>query len=381
MSHIHSVLSDVPAYNVSQIEFYEVIAPRIRPRLRSIFKRILTGSQIRKRHFGTTLEHIVEITEGKSVEEKFSIWKASTMEFWTQQAIDILANAGLAPDEIDGVCTCTTSGFVTPDPAILIQSEIGLRKDIIRMPLFGFGCSGGQAAIHRVNEYLTSFPEKAFLVFVGESCGTQYETTDSVSVLVSNSIFGDGFSTMLMVGNEHRLAEKSQVELLNSKSIIFPNCDFAIGQWMSDEGIHTHLDAKLPRLVSQSVKAPLDQLFEEAQVDKTEIDYWMCHAGGPKVMEAFGETLSLNDEALNTTMETYRDFGNQSAVSVITTMKRFLEQNTKTGYGFMMALGPGIHMEYCLARVTPRSENSRADLSRGHEEFGYSEINATMQVI
>ncbi len=359
MAHIHSVISEVPQYNISQMEFYDHVAPKINPRLHNIFKKILNGSQIRKRHFSIGLDQMTGLTEQKQVGDKFSIWKETTMEFWTRQANDIIKKAGLRPDEIDGICTSTTSGFITPDPAVLIQHELGLRGDIIRMPLFGFGCSGGQAAIHRVDEYLTAFPDRAFLVFVGEALSTQYEEAQSVSTLVSNSIFGDGYATMLMVGKEHRLASKSQIEIMNIKSIIFPNCDFAIGQWMTDEGIHTHLDAKLPRLVKSSIKAPLDAMFNEAGVESSDVDYWICHAGGPKVMEVFAETMHLGDDALHDTMETYRNYGNQSSVSVVTALDRILSNNTEAGLGYMMALGPGIHMEYSLCKVTPRPKSEK----------------------
>jgi len=359
MAHIHSVISEAPAYNITQMEFYDHVAPKINPRLHNIFKKILTGSQIRKRHFSTGLDQMTGLTEQKRVADKFSIWKETTMEFWTRQAKDVIKKAGLMPDEIDGICTSTTSGFITPDPSVLIQHELSLRGDIIRLPLFGFGCSGGQAAIHRVDEYLTAFPDRAILVFVGEALSTQYEEALSVSTIVSNSIFGDGYATMLMVGNEHRLAAKSQIELMNIKSIIFPNCDFAIGQWMTDEGIHTHIDAKLPRLIRSSVKAPLEAMFSESGVKASDVDYWICHAGGPKVMEVFAETMQLEEKHLHDTMETYRNYGNQSSVSVVTALDRILSTNTEEGLGYMMAIGPGIHMEYSLCKVTPRPEQNQ----------------------
>ncbi len=353
MAHIHSVISEVPPYTLTQMEFYDFVAPNIKPRLQNIFKRILSGSQIRKRHFCTSINKMIEMTEKKQVEDKFKIWKDSTMEFWTNQGKELLRTSGLEPHEIDGICTATTSGFVTPDPTILIPHALKMRSDIIRMPLLGFGCSGGLAAINRVSEYLKAFPEKAFLVCVGEALSTQYEKAETASVLVSNSIFGDGFASLLMVGKEHKLAAKSQIELLNSNSHIFPNCDFAIGQWMTDEGLHTHVDAKIPQLIHQGVREPIENMFETVQSSISDIDYWICHAGGPKVMEAFGESLELPDSALDVALETYRNYGNQSSVSVLNALETTLTNNSASGLGFLMALGPGVHMEYSLCKVTP----------------------------
>jgi len=260
MAHIHSVLTDVPPYTLTQMEFYDYVAPDIMPRLQNIFKRILNGSQIRKRHFSTPIKHMIEMTRDKKIEDKFLVWKEASMEYWTSQTEQLLLESGLSPDEIDGICTSTTSGFIT------------------------------------------------------------------VSVLVSNSIFSDGFAALLMVGKDHKLASTSQIEMLNTKSHIFPDCDFAIGQWMTDEGLHTHIDAKLPKLINESVKEPLDVMFKEQEKAVSDVDYWICHAGGPKVMEAFGDSLALSDSCLETTMETYRDYGNQSSVSVITALEKTFVQ-------------------------------------------------------
>ena len=342
---------------MTQMDFYEFTAPRLKPRLRNILQRIIDGTQIRKRHFSVPAEHMSSMTEEKKLAQKFSIWKDTTMQFWTQQSKALIENSGLSVDEIDGICTSTTTAFVTPGPTVLLQSNLDMRPDITHMPLMGFGCSGGQAAINRVNEYLTAFPKKAFLVCVGEAVSTQYKRAVTISDLVANAIFGDGFATLLMVGNEHRLATQSQIELLNCRSVVFPNCDFAVGQWMTDEGVHTHVDAQLPTLIKENVKNPIANLLIDERQSIADIDYFICHAGGPKVMQAFQETFDLEDEALENTLETFRDFGNQSSTSVVTALQRCLNNSTENGLGFMMALGPGIHMEYGLCNVTPRPEN------------------------
>lgn len=369
MAFIHSIRTDVPNYALSQLEFFEAVAPHTPERLHKIFKKILNGSGIKKRHFSTSIQEMIDMTEKKRVGDKFALWKQVISDHYVSQSRKIIYESGLKPVDIDLICTSTSTGFVTPDPAVVVQSELGLRRNIKRLPLFGFGCSGGMAAINRVAEYLQAFPTHAALVCVGETLCTQYETADSVSVLVSNSIFGDGYACLLMVGKEHELSGESQIEMLNSESYIFPDCDFAVGQWMSDEGIHSHIDAKLPGIVKKGVKDPMNKILHTLSAKPSDVDYWICHAGGPKVMESFQEVLELDDAALNQTMHTYRNHGNQSAVSILTALEGTLKQNTKTGLGVMMALGPGVHMEYGLCNVTPRHANKKADTTSRMNEI------------
>ncbi len=380
MSFIHSVRTDVPNYALSQLEFYEAVAPHTDERFHKIFKRILDATQIKKRHFSMSVEEMIDMTKKKRVADKFALWKDLMTEHFTNQCSKLIYENGLVPTDIDLICTSTSSGFITPDIGMIVRETLGLRSNIRRMPLFGFGCSGGMAAINRVAEYLQHHTTSAALVCVGETLSTQYETAESVSVLVSNSIFGDGYATMLMVGKDHPLASESQIELLNSESLIFPNCNFAVGQWMTDEGIHSHVDAKLPGIIREGVAEPLNKMFSKEGYEVSDVDYWICHAGGPKVMEAFQEEMNLREGSLNETLNTYSNHGNQSAVSVITALESTLQKNKKPGLGYMMALGPGVHMEYGLCKVTPRVTKSNTTSLKGEDALSEQKINSLIEV-
>ncbi len=362
MAFIHSIKTSVPKYTVSQLEFYEAVSPRTPERFHKIFKKILDGSQIRKRHFSAPLDEMIDMTEKKRVADKFALWKEASMEHYTSIGEQLLLESGLKGNEIDMICTCTTSGFITPDPTVLLIDKLNLKRNIKRYPIFGYGCSGGAASINRVKEYLDGHPTEAALVFVGETLSNQYENIDSVSVIVANSIFGDGFAGLLMVGKDHRLAEESQVELYNAESHVFPDCNFAVGQWMEDDGVHTHVDAKLPSILEQGLRGPMDTMFESMNTSISDVDYWVCHAGGPKVVNTFKELMGLDDKDVESTLETYRDFGNQSSVSVLTSLERTLNKVDKEGIGYIMGLGPGIHLAYALCKIYPKKQD-KIDLS------------------
>ncbi len=353
MPFIHSIRTGVPVYEYTQDQVYKIVAPSLPDRLKPILNKILKGSQIRKRHFVTSVKHIFELSREKKIGEKFKIWQKASTQFFEKQIKEILSEADLTAEDIDGVCTCTTSGFVTPGIDVLLMDTIGFRKNITRLPLFGYGCSGGMAAINRVDDYLAGNPTKAFLVCVGETLSMQYEHDNSISKMVSNNLFGDGFATLLMVGKDHRLAKASPIDILETRSYVFPDSDFAVGQWMTDSGLKTHVDYKLPKLIKAAAKAPITELLLDNNINVDDIEHWILHTGGPKVMDSFCECLALNPQKIEASLEVYKNYGNQSAVSVLSAMENSLATNKKIGYGFMMALGPGIHMEYALCQVDP----------------------------
>lgn len=362
MPFIHSIRTGVPEYVYNQIEFFEKVAPYTNPRLHNIFQRILEGSQIKKRHFSFRVEDMIKMTNEKRIEDKFLLWKNTSLRFFKKQISTILNDYSIDPSMIDGICTATTSGIVTPALDILLQDHFGFRRDMMRMPLAGYGCSGGMAAINKVDDYLKVYPHKAILVCAGETLSTQYEPGITVSNIVSNSIFSDGYGTLLMVGDEHPLKKDSIVEISNTGSYLFPNSNFAIGQWMTDEGLHTHVDAKIPRIINESLLTPMSSLFASTDLEISDINYWVLHQGGPKIMEAFSETLEINSLAVEPNLETFRQFGNQSSASVLTALERRMVIEQKAGHAFMMGLGPGVHCEYCLCYMTPSNSHSESEV-------------------
>ena len=74
------------------------------------------------------------------------------------------------------------------------------------------------------------------------------------------------------------------------------------------------------------------------------------HPGGPKVLHAIRDTLGLTDDAVATSWECLKQFGNLSSASVLlvleeTLMKKSPEPGT---YGILLAMGPGFCAEMVL---------------------------------
>jgi len=366
MSYIHSMRTGVPKFCYTQKEYYEIFSPHFNNRLNKLFLKILEGSQIKKRHFSTDLHTAIDLTKNRRVKDKFDLWKTVSTEFYTKLLTDLLNSTQLDTQEIEGICMSTTTGFVMPNLDLMLMDKFELKKDIMRMPFFGFGCSGGISAINRVHDYLNLYPQKAIIVCVGETLSTQCELGDSASNIVTNSLFGDGFSVLLMVGKEHRLAATAQVEIMESAAHVFSDSGYAASQWMTDSGVKSYVDYKLPALLKRFAAQPVSGLFQKTDYQLPDVDYFICHAGGPKVMEAFGDSLNIPAEKLETSLEVFRNFGNQSSVSVLSALEKTLIDNKKPGIGYMMALGPGITLEHLVCKVQPSMQAAESSI---HEKI------------
>src|SRR6185503_21150101 len=70
---------------------------------------------------------------------------------------------------------------------------MGLRRDIMRLPIFGFGCAGGVFGLARAGDLARATPGARVLFLVVELCALTFRKDDlSKSNIVAAALFGDG---------------------------------------------------------------------------------------------------------------------------------------------------------------------------------------------
>jgi len=110
------------------------------------------------------------------------------------------------------------------------------------------------------------------------------------------------------------------------------------------------LGVEVPDLVRTFLKADLDDFLTDQGLQRDDIEWWVCHPGGPKVLEAMQAALELDRDALALTWDSLDRIGNLSSASVLHVMEDTLrERPPRPGsYGIAMAMGPGFCLELVL---------------------------------
>jgi alkylresorcinol/alkylpyrone synthase len=77
---------------------------------------------------------------------------------------------------------------------------------------------------------------------------------------------------------------------------------------------------------------------------------WISHPGGPKVLEAMQQALSLEPTALEVSWRSLREVGNLSSTSVLLILEEVMKhRRPRPGdYGLLLAMGPGFCSELVL---------------------------------
>ena len=117
-------------------------------------------------------------------------------------------------------------------------------------------------------------------------------------------------------------------------------------------GFHLVLSADVPHIAETILPACVRSFLESQELDVKDIDVWVSHPGGPKVIDGIEKGLELPLDALEMSRECLRDVGNLSSASVLIVLQKTLEkkQIKKGSYGLLLAMGPAFCAELVLLK-------------------------------
>lgn len=263
-----------------------------------------------------------------------------------------LEAACLAPRDIDAIFFTTVTGVAAPSIDARLVNRLALRSDVKRIPMFGLGCVGGAAGLARAADYLRGHPEDVAVLVSAELCSLTLQREDlSIPNLIATGLFGDGAASAVLVGAERaRRPARPVPRVLATASVFYPDTEWIMGWEVGDSGFKVVLSSALADLVKSRVATDLDGFLRAHGLQAKDVGHWICHPGGPKILAALEDALSLPPTALRHSRELLADVGNLSSASVLFVLDRAMPEAREGDTGLLMAMGPGFCAELLLLR-------------------------------
>lgn len=355
MPAILSVGTALPEHTIEQKDAKEFARGMFGESFRGEIDRlvgIFDNTDIERRHFCVPNEWFAS---DHTFREKNDLYIENAMAL-SEQAIDeCLDAAKLGYEDIDYLIFVSTTGISTPSIDARLIAKLPFRRDVKRLPLWGLGCAGGASSLARAMEIARANPDARILAVVVELCGLTFMRNDlTKSALIATSLFGDGAAAVLIAGDRCPLPEgRSLPRLLASRTASMPDSLDVMGWDIGGDGFRVVISRDIPSIVRSFMKESIDALLQEQGIDAGQIDHFVTHPGGAKVIEAYEQSLDLAPGQLDHTRAVLRSCGNISACSVIFVLKRYLDEladSGDNGYGLLSALGPGFSSELVLLR-------------------------------
>src|SRR5262249_25428182 len=132
--------------------------------------------------------------------------------------------------------------------------------------------------------------------------------------VVSSALFGDGAAAVVLS------AARAEVDHGVARPPIVRTGSRRLGEsldWMGFQlqasGLHVALSAAIPRHVRAAARELVRGSLDEAGLGLADVDHFLFHPGGRKILEAFEQTLALPEQALAASRRVLRDHGNLSS--------------------------------------------------------------------
>jgi predicted naringenin-chalcone synthase len=259
-----------------------------------------------------------------------------------------LNKARLQPGDIDMIISVCCTGFMIPSVDAYVINKLGMRQDIVRLPVTEMGCAAGISALIYGSNYLKNNPGKKVAIIAVESPVSTLINSDlSMTNMVSSAIFGDGVAAVILGDGDEPGFHVRDGEMYH-----FYDEQELMGFTLVNEGLKMVLDKSVPDRIEEHFDNIIFPFLEKNELGIADIDHFIFHPGGKKIIRITEQLLSQYGQNIDLTKQILREYGNMSSATVLYVLDELLD-NPKYAiqdgdYGLMLSFGPGFSAQRIL---------------------------------
>ncbi|QLY34466.1 type III polyketide synthase [Nocardia huaxiensis] len=274
-------------------------------------------------------------------------------EHATPLAVDVAgrAVAGLENprEEIGQLVFVTSTGFIAPGVDVAVIKQLGLSPTVNRVIINFMGCAAAMNGIRTATDYVRAHPDKKSLVVAIEISSVNAVFADDINDVIIHSLFGDGCGAVVIgAGQPQQPLDAGKIVIRDSFSMLFDGAEDGIVLGVNDNGITCDLAESLPQYILNGVDPAISDVLAHNGLQKSDIDLWAIHPGGPKIIESSIASLGLSPEVAGPSWDILAQHGNMLSVSLIFVLEQMIaqaESDKPLSTGIAFSFAPGVTLE------------------------------------
>jgi predicted naringenin-chalcone synthase len=256
------------------------------------------------------------------------------------RAVDALA---IDPARIGTVLSSSLYSLGLPTIAHRLVDHYEMDPTTDKYHITGVACASAVPLMRMAAGTLHQHPGRDCLVVGAESMSsilTRATADDPRAKTVGASIFGDGCAAALLSTDPGA----SGPQILATQVHQIGGTLDAVCLALSAQDTYLHLVRELPDLAGAGLPGVAEKFLRHHDVKHAEIDHWMVHPGGRRIIENIQSALRLSDEQTATSWDALANHGNVGTPSIFYVLKDTIERyRPQPGErGLAVTIGPGV---------------------------------------
>jgi len=284
-----------------------------------------------------------EPSPGPTTNERMALYEQHAAELAIRACREALRESCSEAATITLLITVTCTGFSGPGVDVSLIRELSLPPTTQRVQVGFMGCHGAVNGL-RVAQGLAADPGNRVLLCAVELCSLHYRYQWDPVGVVGNALFADG-AAAIVAGGQHD--EHSICRLATTGSCLIPDSTADLTWRIGDHGFAMNLGVRIPDIIRDHLRPWLETWLSENGYDVEAINSWAVHPGGPRVVSAVEQALSLPKEATAVSREILAQYGNMSSPTML-----FILNQLRSASSYLpcvaLGFGPGMVAEAAL---------------------------------
>jgi predicted naringenin-chalcone synthase len=297
-------------------------------------ERIFAHSGVRQRHLNLEDDFLARTLQGRTPEVEEELLRHSI------RAVDAL---GIDPHRVGTVVSSSLYSLGLPTIAHRLVEHYEMDPTTDKYHITGVACASAVPLMRMAAGTLHQHPGRDTLIVAAESMSsilTRATPEDPRAKTVGSALFGDGCAAALLCadpGAEGPTILATQVHQIGGTL-------GAVSLSCSEQESYLHLVRELPDLAGAGLPGVAEKFLRQHRVERSEIDHWMVHPGGRRIIENVQSALELSDEQTATSWDALANHGNVGTPSIFyvleDTIERYRPQPGERGLA--VTIGPGV---------------------------------------
>jgi alkylresorcinol/alkylpyrone synthase len=341
---IAAVATAVPAHAITQEEM-ERRAREAYPQFARI-EGLYANTGVETRYFCQPKEWYLA---PRTWEERTAAFQRHALDLLERVAREAVARAGLRLDEIDAVVTNTITGLAVPSLDALLMNRMGFAPHAERLPIFGLGCGGGVGGLARASRLAQTLPGGNVLFLTIDLCSLCLRINDAaIAMYVAAALFADGAAAVVLRNTQRSTGGIRPLgRIVATGEHFWPETEHIMGWDIKNDGFGIVLSPQLPALLRDNLGAAIDGFLARNGLTRDDLDGFLFHPGGGKIIDVAERVLGLAADALEPSRRILRDYGNMSSATALFVLEEALASGRR-GRHLLAAFGPGFSAYFAV---------------------------------